>query len=266
MQSNDKRNFWKVIKHFVKGDTSTSIPPLNDLTNNNSFHITTQNKADCLNNYFASISTVDDSNTSLPQYNFKTQNKLTYFEVKEEEIVELIKLLPLNKACGHDLISHRMLKPVAKAVAKPLSILFNRSLNEGVYPDIWKIANVTPIFKKGDKSLVSNYRPVSLLSCCGKLFEILVFKNMYNFFLENNLLYKYQSGFLPNHSTSYQLVDIYHHICQTFDNRQYSCMVFCDIYKAFDRVWHRGLLFKLKENGIDCQLFKWISSYLNNRS
>ena len=55
-----------------------------------------------------------------------------------------------------------MLKPVAKAVAKPLSILFNRSLNEGDYPDIWKIANVTPIFKKGDKSLVSNYRPVSL--------------------------------------------------------------------------------------------------------
>ena len=78
-----------------------------------------------------------------------------------------------------------MLKPVSKAVAKPLSILFNRSLNEGVYPDTWKVANVTPIFKKGDKSLASNYRPVSLLSCCCKLCERIVFKNMYNFFLEN---------------------------------------------------------------------------------
>ena len=266
LQSNDKRTFWKVIKHFVKGDTSTSIPPLSDLTNTNNFHITTQNKAECLNDYFASISSVDDSNVSLPCYNFKTQNKLNSFEISEDEIIELIKLLPLNKACGHDLISHRMLKPVAKSVAKPLSILYNRSLNEGVYPDVWKVANITPIFKKGDKSLVSNYRPVSLLSCCGKLFERLVFKNMYNFFLENNLLYKYQSGFLPNHSTSYQLVDIYHHICQTFDNKQYSCMVFCDISKAFDRVWHRGLLFKLKENGIDGQLLLWLTSYLNNRS
>jgi len=118
----------------------------------------------------------------------------------------------------------------------------------------------------GDKSEVSNYRPVSLLSCCGKLFERLVFKNMYNYLLENSLLYKYQSGFLPNHSTTFQLIDIYHHICQTFDNKQVSCMVFCDISKAFDRVWHRGLLFKLQENGIGGNLLTWISSYLNKRS
>ena len=122
-----------------------------------------------------------------------------------------------------------MIKPVAKAVAKPLAILYNRSLNEGFYPEVWKVANVTPIFKKGTKSLVANYRPVSLLSCCGKFFERLVFKNMYNFFLENNLLYKYQSGFLPNHSTSYQLVDIYHHICQTF----FSAFTHAQIFPNF---------------------------------
>ena len=159
-----------------------------------------------------------------------------------------------------------MLKSVADQVSKPLAILFNRSISEGVFPNLWKLANVIPIYKKGDKTSVTNYRPVFLLSCCGKLLERIIFKHMYNFFLENNLLYKYQSGFLPKHSTTFQLVDIYHHICQSFDNKQFSCMVFCDISKAFDRVWHKGLLFKLRQNGIEGTLLKWLSNYLSNRS
>ena len=148
---------------------------------------------------------------------------------------------------------------IADQVSKPLAILFNRSLSEGVFPKLWKV-------EKGDKSSVTNYRPVSLLSCCGKLLETIIFKHMYNFFLENNLLYKYQSGFLPKHSTTFQLVDIYHHICQSFDSKQFSCMVFCDISKAFDRVWHKGLHFKLRQNGIEGILLKWLSNYLSNRS
>ena len=70
--------------------------------------------------------------------------------------------------------------------------------------------------------------------------ERVAFKNMYNYLKDNNLLNKYQSGFMPGHSTSFQLIDIYHHICQTFDNKQISCMVFCDISKAFDRLWHKN--------------------------
>ena len=111
-----------------------------------------------------------------------------------------------------------MLRGVSKSVSRPLCILMNRSFEEGIFPDIWKIANVIPIFKKGDKTQPSNYRPVALLSCIGKLQERIVFKNMYNFLLDNNLLYKYQSGFLPHHSTVFQLIDIFHNICQAFDN------------------------------------------------
>ena len=88
-----------------------------------------------------------------------------------------------------------MLRRVSKSVSKPLCILMNISFEEGIFPDIWKIANVIPIFKKGDKSQPSNYRPVALLRCVGKLQERIVFKNMYTFLLDNNLLYKYQSGF-----------------------------------------------------------------------
>ena len=155
---------------------------------------------------------------------------------------------------------------IADQVSKLLAILFNRSLSEGVFPNLWKMANVIPIYNKDDKSSVTNYRPVSLLSCCGKLLEKIIFKHMYNFFVENKLLYKYQSVFLPKHLTTFQLVDIYHHICQSFDSKQFSCMVFCDISKAFDRVWHKGLLFKLRQNGIEGIILKWLSNYLSNRS
>ena len=80
-----------------------------------------------------------------------------------------------------------------------------------------------------------------------------------------NLLYKYQSGFRPGHSTTYQLIDIFHHICQSFDAKQHSCMIICDISKAFDKAWHRGLLFKLRQNGIKGKLLTWISNYLTDR-
>ena len=82
----------------------------------------------------------------------------------------------------------------------------------------------------------------------------IVFKGVYNFLLENELLYIYQSGFVPGHSTSLQLIDIYHHICQAFDRKQFSCMVFLDISKAFDRVRHTGLLRKLEQYGISGDL------------
>ena len=178
----------------------------------------------------------------------------------------LINILNIDEASGDDGISHMMLnKGVSKSISKPLSILMNRLFNEGIFPEAWKVANVIPIFKKGDKSLPSNYRPVALLSCLGKLQERIVFKNFYNVLIDNNLLYKYQSEFLPHHSTVFQLIDIYHNICKAFDINLFSCIVFCDVSKAFDRVWHRGVLFKLRQNGIDGKFLQWLNSYLTNR-
>ena len=88
---------------------------------------------------------------------------------------------------------------------------------------------------------------------------------MYNFLIDINLLYKYQSSFPAHHSTVSQLIDIFHNICQAFDNNMFSCIVFCDVSKAFDRVWHNGLLFKLRQNGIDGKLLECLSSYLSQR-
>ncbi len=95
--------------------------------------------------------------------------------------------------------------------------------------------------------------------------ERIMFKHIYNHLYTNKLIYDRQSGFLPGHSTVYQLIDIYDQICNSFNNKQHTCMVFCDISKAFDRVWHKGLLFKLKQNGVNGNLLSWIENYLSNR-
>ena len=132
---------------------------------------------------------------------------------------------------------------------------------------MWKLANVTPIHKKGSKQLTKNYRPISLLPICGKLFEKIVFKHLYNYFVSNNLITKNQSGFRPCDSTVNQLIDLINDIHKSFDNRKSleTRAVFLDISKAFDKVWHEGLIFKLKQNGVSGPVLNLLNNYLINR-
>jgi hypothetical protein len=107
-----------------------------------------------------------------------------------------------------------------------------------------------PLFKKGDKSSISNYRPISLLSAVGKVFERIVLKEVFDNLISNNLLYKFQSGFIPGHSTVHQLMEIYYRLCMSLDDHCFTTLILFDISKAFDRVWHTGLLLKLKERKV----------------
>jgi len=116
------------------------------------------------------------------------------------------------------------------------------------FPRKWKTALVIPLFKKGEPCCPNNYRAISLLSCVGKLMERCIYKHLYNYLIDNNLIYKQQAGFLTGHSTVYQLIDLYHQIVQSFDKKNHTCVAFCDISKAFDRVWHRGLVFIVSSN------------------
>ena len=139
------------------------------------------------------------------------------------------------------------------------------SLTSGKVPLIWNVANVTPIFKKDDPSVVSNHRPISLLSTVGKVLEKIVHKHLFNFIRDNNILTTLQSGFVPGDSTVNQLVDIYNTFCHSLDQGKEVRAVFCDLSKAFDRVWHRGLLYKLESAGISGSLLLWFKDYLNDR-
>ena len=258
------KTFWQIMGRFMgKYNSDTVIPPLK--MHNGDYAFTDIEKASTLNDYFCTISSVDDSNTELPFFETRTNNEIADINILESEIVDKLGSLKVNKACGPDGISHRMLKYICKTTAVPLCKLFNMSLQRHTYPTIWKSATVMPIFKKGDRSEVSNYRPISLISCVGKSFERVVFKHVHNYLLSNSLIYKYQSGFLPGHSTVHHLIEVVHHTCLALENQKINCQVFCDISKAFDRVWHRGLIHKLKKYGIKGNLLAWFENYLYMR-
>ena len=126
-------------------------------------------------------------------------------------------------------------------------------------------ANVVPVHKKGDKQCLKNYRPVSLLPICGKILERQIFNGMFRFFIENNLISSNQSGFKPGDSRIIQLLSITHEICKSFDYGFEERGVFLDISKAFDKVWHKGTIFKLNQNGISGKLLSVLSDFLKDR-
>ena len=121
---------------------------------------------------------------------------------------------------------------------------------------------MTTVHKKGDLSLVSNYRPISLLNSVAKLFEKPVFKYLYNYLQDNNMLSSLQSGFIPGDSTVNQVAYLYHMLTEALDAGKEVRTVFCDISIAFDRVWHEGLIYKLKAAGVSGDVLRRFQSYL----
>ena len=125
--------------------------------------------------------------------------------------------------------------------------------------------NVVPVHKKGEKLILKNYRPISLLPIDGKISEILLYDRIFEFFIENNLISKNQSGFRSGDSFIDQLLSITQEIDQPFDDNLEIRPVFLDISKAFDEVWHKGLIFKLNQNDISYKILNMITAFLSFR-
>ena len=140
-----------------------------------------------------------------------------------------------------------------------MELIFRSCLKNGKFPTEWKKANVVPAHKKGDKQNLKNYRPISLLPVAGKIFERILYNNMYEFFTENNLISPNKSGFKPGDSCINQLLSITHEIYKSFDNGLEVRGIFSDISKALDKVWHQGILHKLKQNGISGKLTNFLN-------
>ena len=200
--------------------------------------------------------------TNLPQLTSKCLDSI-YFS--SSDIVKIISRLDPNKAHGHDVLSIRMIKLCGNSICKPLSIIFKDCLSEGEFPREWKKANVVPVHKKGNKQSLENYRLISLLPICSKIFERLIYNEMFTSFTENNLISPNQSGFRPGDSCVNQLLAITHEIYKSFNEGFEVRGVFLDISKAFDKVWHEGLLLKLKQNGISGNLLKLLRDFLSYR-
>ena len=255
-------NWWQIARQFMGKKKGTCILAMQCRD-----HILVENyeKAEEFNNAFLTFATIDTSNASLPDIAYKTNSRLDSINITQAETLDILKSLDTSKATGPDGISCKMLKETANAIAPSFTRLLQMSLSTATFPSCWKQANVLPIFKKGDRSDFGNYRPVSLLNICSKVCQKIIFKHLFNYCRDYDIISMHQSGFTPGDSTVHQLVYLYNTFCKALNDKKDIRIVFCDQSKAFDRVWHQGLLYKLECIGITGDLLSWFRSYLHNR-
>ena len=190
-------------------------------------------------------------------------NSLILTPVTREFVFKELDNLDVNKSTGPDGIPARFLKDGASIIADPITNIVNFSILSNVVPDDMKIARVRPLFKKNSRTDVGNYRPVSILNITSKILERAVHVQVESYLQENNLLYKYQSGFRKSHSTDTSLIHLTDHIRTEIFKGNYTGMVLLDLQKAFDTVNHNILCQKLTAMGIGSSA--WFRSYLSNR-
>ena len=261
----DVNTFWKLSKNILGCNSDRSIPPLIE---NDQVIPDDLSKATVCNNYFASISSFPENIQipDLPNFNYLTETRLDSVTTNETEVESLLRRVNTHKSSGPDGVGNWVLKHCAKPLSVPYSKLFNKSLQTGRFPTQWKQAKVCPVFKKENRSDKTNYRPITLLSSSSKILEKIVYKRLYEYLIDNNLLIEQNSGFKRKDATVNQLLKIVHQIYQDINSGKDTCLVFLDVSKAFDKVWHKDLLFKLRQLGIAGTLYDWLEHYLTARS
>jgi hypothetical protein len=191
--------------------------------------------------------------------------KDTEEEITVKEIRDVLKKLIAGKAFGPDMISTEMIKLCEDDLIKPISIIFNKSWKEGSIPEIWRCANVLPIFKKGTKEDPLNFRPVSLTCVLCKLMETIIKNRLMIDLDKEEILIEEQHGFRSNHSTTTNLLEFYNEVTKELDNKHAVDIFFFDLSKAFDMVPHTRLINKLKTLKISDKVVRWIENYLSGR-
>ena len=159
-----------------------------------------------------------------------------------QKVIKLLKAIDVGKATGLDKIPNRLLKIAADVVAPSLTGIFNQSLVTGIFPSDWKMAKVSPIFKNGSKSDLNNYRPISVIPTVAKIFEKIIYDQLYQYLNENGLLNSGQSGFRSLHSTLTALLETNDNWCVNIDRGLLNGVIFIDLKKAFDTIHHAIIL------------------------
>ena len=191
---------------------------------------------------------------------------MEHITVTEEGVRKLLQKSNPSKASGHDMVPARSLKECSKELSLILTCIFNKSLQTGIVPDDWKTANVSAIFKKGQRYDPANYSPVSLTCLCCKILEHVIVSNVLKYLDCYKILTDCQHGFCARRSCETQLVTLCHDLSSSLDKGIQTNMLVLDFSKAFDRVPHQSLLWKLEHFGVQGTIHSWLASFLSGRT
>ena len=263
---------WKVINKITHkmNDKSSAIEYLKI---NNIDHYETRIICEEFAKHFSTVGKNYASKIKRPQNSFHyylnqiPNNLKSMFmtPTTKVEIGKLIDKLPNKTSRGHDDISNVLLKRIKHSISTPLELIFNKSLQKGVFPDEMKKADVIPLFKSKEKFLVNNYRPISLLVTISKLLEKIVYTRTYRFLCDTDQLYQSQYGFRSGFSCENAICELVGRIAKHKEQRESTIGVFIDLSKAFDTLNHSMLLSKMEKYGIRGSVLDWYRSYLDNR-
>ncbi|KAL0870443.1 hypothetical protein ABMA27_005440 [Loxostege sticticalis] len=264
---NNPKTFWSYIKSL--NSTNSSFP------STMTYGTDSADKGDAICDLFAVYfhstflepSVITTSQPFKPLFEYSCPDSCCAvgdIEIDPNDVLKLLQSLDLNKGAGPDELPPLFIVRCAKSLVAPLCILFKRSIREGVMPDMWKSAFITPIHKKGNKSDVSNYRPISKLCIFSKILERVVYQQLYSALAPSFI--PEQHGFLRRRSTTSNLLLSNDFITSSMDFGGQVDAVFTDYSKAFDWIDHVILLRKLWMAGVHGNLLRWFGSYIDNRT
>lgn len=261
LDSNNTKPFWKFIKS--KRNFQSSI---NTLIKGNSAVTSAIEKAELLNEYFCSVFTKENTDSMPSLCTPAVCHSIPNLDISEQGVKKLLDELQVNKSSGPDGISPYVLKMCSTAIAPLFTTIYRKSINTGQLPQDWHTAVVTPIYKKGSPTDPGNYRPVSLTSIPCKLLEHIIHHHVMDYLDRYQLMTNVQHGFRKNHSCETQLAITTNDLARSLDCKAQTDVVITDFSKAFDKVPHKRLAYKLQHYGISGKILSWINAFLSQRT
>ena len=252
--------FWRYIKNLRKENTGVA-----DLLHKDELISDSRAKAEVLNQQFASVFTLENAG-DLPDLGVNKTQKISPLVISNDGVLQQLKELNASKAQGPDEIPPWFLKLAAEDISPYLTNIFQTSIDTGKVPSMWKEANITPVFKKGNRAEAANYRPVSLTSVICKVLEHIVSSHIMHHARVNDILADNQHGFRARRSTETQLILTVDEIAKHLDKSKLVDMAILDFQKAFDKVPHRRLIHKLRHYGMEGQIANWFQDFLTGRT
>ena len=244
-KSNPK-SFWAYAQSKLKTRAGIPDPMKTNVNDKNETTYTSsdEEKANVLQDFFSSVFTQEPPG-DIPYFKRKDfKYKLTDIDITYDMVKKKLLKLKLNKSPGPDAIHPRVLHDTAETITYPLMLIFRTSINTRRLPQEWKIANISAIFKKGNKSYPNNYRPVSLTSVACKILESIIRDYIINHMKENNPFSDKEFGFIGGRSTMLQLLKVIDIWTEILDQGGSLEAIYCDFMKAFDKVPHNRLFTK----------------------